>query len=80
LSGTSSGSTTLPQITGNPTDTVILSNTITLLEQYKTASDIARDAPERFFDQIVAKVLFPALTAVIGYIFGSRSSGNNSEG
>ena len=44
-----------------------------LMQQYKLANDIALEGTRELFDAIVGKMLFPLLTAIIGYIFGRQS-------
>jgi hypothetical protein len=52
-----------------------------LVENLKTISDLAADRSIRLFDAIVSRALLPVFTAILGYIFGSRtaSSANQSQ-
>jgi len=49
------------------------------IEQYKQLSEIAVKATQDVFQTIVAQVLIPVFTAILGYIFGRGSRTNESE-
>ena len=51
-----------------------------ILENYKTAYAMAAEEPLKWFDGVVAKILLPLFTLILGYIFGERTRGNESEG
>lgn len=44
---------------------------------YKIVHEQALDASTKLFDAIVTKALLPVFTAILGYIFGARSSSEN---
>jgi hypothetical protein len=46
-----------------------------VLENYKALQQIAMEPCTAFFDMIFLKALLPIFTSILGYIFGSRSSG-----
>ena len=49
------------------------------IEQYKQLSDIAVKSTQDIFQTIVAQVLIPVFTAILGYIFGRGSRTGESE-
>jgi hypothetical protein len=44
-----------------------------LVENIKTMSDLSADRSIKLFDAVVSRALLPVFTAILGYIFGSRS-------
>lgn len=40
---------------------------------------MAAEEPQKWFDSVVMKILYPLFTLILGYIFGARSQGNESE-
>lgn len=65
----------MPALSVNLTDSQQIANTKALLENYKIANDLAMEGPSKLFDIIVVKVLYPLLTLILGYIFGTRVAG-----
>ncbi len=63
-----------PTLPANPADAQEIANTTTLLEIYKTASQLALSGPKDLFDMIILKVLYPLFTLVLGYVFGTRTA------
>jgi hypothetical protein len=49
------------------------------IEQYKQLSEIAVKATQDVFQTIVAQVLIPVFTAILGYIFGRGSRSAEAE-
>jgi hypothetical protein len=49
------------------------------IEQYKQLSDIAVKSTQDVFQTIVAQVLIPVFTAILGYIFGRGTRTGDSE-
>jgi hypothetical protein len=49
------------------------------IEQYKQLSEIAVKATQDVFQTIVAQVLIPVFTAILGYIFGRGSRTSEGE-
>jgi hypothetical protein len=49
------------------------------IEQYKQLSDIAVKSTQDIFQTIVAQVLIPVFTAILGYIFGRGSRSSDTE-
>jgi hypothetical protein len=49
------------------------------IEQYKQLSEIAVKSTQDVFQTIVAQVLIPVFTAILGYIFGRGSKTGESE-
>jgi hypothetical protein len=49
------------------------------IEQYKQLSDIAVKSTQDIFQTIVAQVLIPVFTAILGYIFGRGSRSSETE-
>jgi hypothetical protein len=50
-----------------------------LVENLKSISDIAADRSIKLFDAIVSRALLPVFTAILGYIFGSRTASANQK-
>ena len=48
------------------------------LEAYKTLSQISSQRMTSLFELMVEKTMLPVLTAILGYIFGVRESGSNT--
>ena len=46
----------------------------TLVENYKTLSDVATDRSIKIFDSFIGKAFLPVFTTLIGYIIGARSA------
>jgi hypothetical protein len=46
-----------------------------ILDNYKTLQQITLEPYINLFDSVVVKVLLPVFTSILGYIFGSRTSG-----
>lgn len=67
----------VPTLSVNSTDSQQMANAKAALENYKTASDLAWEGPARLFDVVILKVLYPLITLVLGYIFGTRVAGTN---
>jgi hypothetical protein len=54
-------------------------NTQYTIEQYQQLSDIAVKSTQEIFQTIVAQVLIPVFTAILGYIFGRGSRTGESD-
>ncbi len=61
-----------PQMPSLPVDSQQVESTKAILENYKTASDMALEGPAKIFDMVIVKILYPLFTLILGYIFGSR--------
>lgn len=48
------------------------------MKNYRALVDAVNARSTTFFDSIVTKALLPIFTAIVGYIFGARSSDQNS--
>jgi hypothetical protein len=48
------------------------------VDNIKTLSDLAADRSIKVFDAVVSRALLPVFTSILGYIFGSRTSGNRT--
>lgn len=48
-----------------------------VLDNYKTLSDLAAERATKLFDLIVVKAFLPTFTAILGYVFGTRSAGQS---
>ena len=49
-----------------------------LVTNVKTMTDLAADRAIKLFDAVVSRALLPVFTAILGYIFGSRT-GNRAQ-
>lgn len=49
-----------------------------VLENYRTATALAAEEPQQWFDSVLVKILYPLFTLILGYIFGARSQGNEN--
>jgi hypothetical protein len=49
-----------------------ISGTKAMLDNYKILSDQAWDGPSKMFDMVVAKILYPLFTLILGYVFGAK--------
>jgi hypothetical protein len=49
-----------------------------VLENYRSLQQIALEPFTTIFDSVIVKVLLPVFTGILGYIFGSRTSRNES--
>ncbi len=45
-----------------------------VVENLKSISDLAADRSIKIFDAVVSRALLPVFTAILGYIFGSRTA------
>jgi len=64
------------------TDTQTLANATKTIELYKTANEVAADQPQKWFDNLFVKILYPLSTLVLGYVFGAKTASetNNQPG
>lgn len=49
-----------------------------VMENLKTLNEVSVDSAVKMFDTIVARSLLPVFTAILGYIFGTRASRNDT--